>query len=430
LSNLGIIIAILGLGIIIFVHELGHFVAGKIMKLKIVEFMLGLPLGPKLIAIKRGETTYGVSSFLFGGYVRFAGALPLAKLKVEGVVPGSPGEGAGFKKGDLIKSINGKLVKDWSEVYHQFTDENKPTLKVTIERQGKELTLNLNPQRSFSGLEIMPVGNVFIEDYPHTLEAQSTWKRAIIVFAGPFMNVFMAFVIMAVASYIGLPSPTITIKKVMPKSPAQSVGIKPGDKIVEIDGNKIDSWDKVVKNISSRAGKTVTIKVKRGSQIISVKPKLRKHSSQGSLGIVSKLENKSESLIGSLKQGFAFTADATVVVYRLMGFIIATPVRVLHQLRSPIGIVQETAPIAQRSFIEYVITLAGMSVAIGIFNLIPIPPLDGGGLLISIIEGVIRRPLPKQALAAVNIIGALLLFLLMAYVIIGDIFRLALPGGG
>jgi len=102
---------------------------------------------------------------------------------------------------------------------------------------------------------------------------------------------------------------------------------------------------------------------------------------------------------------------------------VTTPGEVLPFIRSPIGIVRETAPIAQRDVLDFLVTLAGISVAISIFNLIPIPPLDGGRLFISAIEGVLRRQISREAMLASNAIGISLLLLLMTYAIIGDILR-------
>lgn len=429
MNGIGIAIAIFGLGILIAVHEFGHFITGKMLRLKVLEFVIGLPLGPKLFSFRRGETTYGVSAALFGGYVKFAELLSIMKLKVEGVAKGSPAEVAGFKPGDLITRVNGEPVQEWIEVYDKiYGSAKRSETAVAVYRNGVEEFMTIDPI-GFSGIAISRDKKVFIEDIPRSFEAQKAWKRGLIVFSGPAMNLITAVVIIFIIGLIGFPRTTTTLEGVVPGSPAEVVGIKAGDKIVEIDRIKVESWDDVTGQIQKKAGKKIDVEVERSGKKLNFSAKLKKKSTKGLLGIITKLERKPETVAGAAKESFVFIWQTTSLLGGFFKQLVTEPGKVLPFVRSPIGIVRETAPIAQRDILDFFTTLAGISVAISIFNLLPLPPLDGGRLFISAIEGIIRRPISREAMLVSNAVGISLLLLLMTYAVIGDIFRQAVPGG-
>ena len=222
MSTWGITIAILGLSLLILVHEIGHFIVGKILGLKVIEFMLGLPLGPKIFGYRKGETTYGISAVLFGGYVKFAELLSIMELKVIGVVSGSPAEAAGFLKDDLITEVNGRPVSEWLEVYEEVSRLGDKDITVSFKRQGQVKDIVL-PLADWDGVIISKDKEVMFTDIPRTFDYQKTWKRGLIAFSGPAMNVILAIAIIFAVSLFGFPKPTTTLEQVLPKGPAASV---------------------------------------------------------------------------------------------------------------------------------------------------------------------------------------------------------------
>lgn len=223
---------------------------------------------------------------------------------------------------------------------------------------------------------------------------------------------------------IGFAEPTTTIARIMPASPAQTAGLKAGDKVVAIGRMKTAEWQDVIQAINDKAGKKVTVVVERGSRKITLPAQLRSKSEEGLLGISTKLVRRPRPPAQAITESVRFSYEATGMILGVMGKLVMEPTSVVGQLRSPIGVVQETAPIAERDLLEYAVTLAGISIAIGIFNLLPIPPLDGGRILISAVEFVTRRRIRKESLIVVNAVGVSMLLVLMAYVIVADIFRL------
>ncbi|MDP1809250.1 MAG: site-2 protease family protein [Actinomycetota bacterium] len=434
MAGLGIFISILGLGLLIFVHEAGHFLAGKALKLKVTEFFIGLPIGKPLIKFTRGETTYGIKPVLFGGYVKFPEFLSLSEAEVETVEPGSPAEAAGLKKGDLITKINDKDAKHWLDVFNLLKAMPNEKLKVGIVRQEQEQELDVSmgerDGHGWFGAGPAATDDLTIEELPRTMEGLKTWRKGLIIAAGPVMNIILAAVLITGALLVGFQEPTTTIGQVIKGGPAAVIGIKAGDKIISINGRPITKWQNVTSVIRHNAGREIAIRVARDGRLLFFKPQLRARSTQGLLGIATKLVRQPRGPVQAVKEGTFFIYQASRTILGFMTKLVTHPKAVVGQLRSPIGVVQETAPIAQRDLLEYIITLAGISVAIGIFNFLPLPPLDGGRIFISAVEFIMRRPMAKESLAFINVAGLSLLLVLMTYVITADIFRLAAPGGG
>lgn len=430
--TLGILVAILGLGLLIFIHEAGHFLAGKILKLKVTEFFIGLPIGKPLVKFARGETVYGIKPVLFGGYVKFPEFLNLYDNEVDTVASGSPAEAAGLRKGDKITKINGVNVSDWLYVFNTLKEMPNEKINVQIVRQeiAQELEVTLGERDGLGWFGAGPAASeaMTIEELPRTMEGQKTWRKSLVIAAGPVMNIVLAVALITAALMIGFQEPTTTIGKVVKGGPADQVGLKAGDKIISINGNKMAEWTAITTAIHRHAGYVINMRIKRDGRVLTFDPQLRKKSPQGLLGIVIKLVRKPRPPAQAVKEGTVFIYQATGTILGFMGKLVTNPKAVIGHLLSPIGVVQETAPIAQRDLLEYIVTLAGISIAIGIFNFLPMPPLDGGRIFISAVEFIIRRPMAKESLAYVNVVGLSFLLVLMTYVIAADLFRLAAPG--
>lgn len=430
----GIVIAIFGLSLVIFFHELGHFFTGKLFKLKITEFFIGLPVGRSLWQFKRGETVYGVKPILLGGYVKFPEFLDLENLEIDYVAPASPAKEAGLKRQDKILAINSKSVSNFKEVLDLTAAHPNKVIKIKLLRAGEELELEVKlaekEGKGYLGVGPKASDKITIEDYPKTLEGQPFWCRSLIVASGPFMNIFIALLLVFSVLKVGLKQPTNVIAQVVPKSPAAQVGLKANDQILSIAGKKTNTWMQVMRTIKAHAGQRVTVKVRRDGQILTFKVKLRqKPNTKGLLGVITKLKRQPLSTRAAFKQALNFMTTATVLIFQFLGKLLSVPSQVAGQLRSPIGVVQETAPIAQRDLLEYLITLGGISLAVGIFNVLPLPPLDGGRLALAAIEAIRRRPFAKETALAINIIGLTILLTLMTYVIVADISRIAINSG-
>lgn len=423
----GTIISIAGLGLVIFIHELGHFLAAKAIGVKVYEFMLGLPIGPKLFSFKRGETTYGVSAFLLGGYVRPAEVLGLLPLKIEGVTAGSVAEAVGFHSEDLVLELGVEAAKSWTQVI-AYLAKGGGTLVVS--RDGERITIELPPGGVSSGLVLDGYG-LDITEIHRTVEARPSWQKILLVAAGPLMNIVLAYLLIVGILLAGFPGhPSTKLGDVVPGSPAAGVGVRPGDKVVEIAGERLKSWADLRQIVAANRGRVVDFKVLRGGKTLNLKAKLGSDPKKGILGVVAGNVPTPMAPTKAVVEGGRATRGIAGAVVDMLKSLVTTPSKVVGNLRSPVGAVAETAPIAERDMFAYIAILAQLSIGIGILNLLPIPPLDGGRVVVSIFEGVFRRPIPKELMAAANLLGISLLLLLMSYLVVGDIFRLATGGGG
>lgn len=334
-----VIIAIIGIGLLIFVHEFGHFIAAKLMKIEVNEFMLGLP-GPKLFKFKRKETTYGVTALLLGGYVKFA---------------------------DSKGSKNSK----------------------------------------------------------HLFELQPIWKKITVILAGPLMNFILPIFLATTVFLIGVPCPTNTIKHTLQGFPAEKVGFQSGDKIVEINGAKVSEWSEIIKIIRANPNKEVEFVVLRNDKRVALKTTLAEKDSIGFLGVETKLETRSLGLVGSIKEGVTWTFAVFKEMLKLFYKLITQQLDTFFkEARSPIGIVSEATQVARESFLDFLMFLSIISLNLTIVNLIPIPPLDGGIVLIFLAEKIRKKPVDASKLATIQAVGMTLLLILMLYVIFSDIMRL------
>ncbi|MDI6716749.1 MAG: RIP metalloprotease RseP [Actinomycetota bacterium] len=354
-----LLVAIIGLGLIIFIHEFGHFIAGKLMGLKVKEFMFGLP-GPRIFSFRMGETEYGATAVPFGGYVKFAG--------VE------------------------------SELQLEEDDEDKDT----------------PPERKY--------------------DTQPRWKKAIIMFAGPLMNlIFPVVLIAAILVGQGAPSNVNVIGEISKGSPADQVGLKKGDRILSVDGKKTKTWTDIVKNLRSKPGKQVTIIVKRDDQTLTFKPTLQNKNGRGFLGISISYKKLAPHI--ALYRGLIATAEITKFMIVTLFVVITQKIGLLvKESAGPVMIVHQSAKVAEQSLWQYVWFLGLISINIGIVNMLPIPPLDGGRLAMLGVESTLRRPINKRVSFIINAIGMALLLTLMVYFVFSDIAKIiqgvSFPGGG
>ncbi|MEW6714280.1 MAG: RIP metalloprotease RseP [Nitrospirota bacterium] len=355
--------AVVLFGILIFFHELGHFLLAKILGVKVLKFSLGM--GPKVIGKKIGETEYVISAFPLGGYVK-----PLGE---------EPGE--------------------------ELTEEEKP--------------------RAFN--------------------FQVPWKRAAIILAGPVFNLVLAYLIFLF--FLGINQPivipdldsiTTTIESVQDNSPAMKAGLQKDDTVVVINEKPVSDWNEMAEVFAKNPGNELSVKVKRGSEIINVKIIPESVSAKGEdgkdtvigrIGISKKMnahfiESKGifEAPFKALEALYGWCVlTIKVVVMLFTGGVSA------KQVGGPILIVDAAAKAASVGAFAYFNFIAVISVNLAILNLMPVPVLDGGHLMFLSIEALRRKPLSEKVLNWANKVGMALLLMLIAFVFYNDIMRIIVP---
>lgn len=327
-------------GVLIVVHELGHFLAAKATGVLVYEFSLGF--GPRLGGLRRGDTAYNVRLLPLGGFVRLAGMEPC--------------------------------------------EEGVP------------------PERSFRHKPLR--------------------VRMAIIFAGPLMNFLLAVVVLAAVFLVqGLPTPTTRVLEVLPGEPAAEAGLQKGDRIVALDGREVASWDALVKEINARPGETVTLTVMRNGapREIRVVPKADQ-AGRGRIGVVPVAEMRPVGLGAALTAGAEYTLRLTALIVDFLGKMITQQAPV--DVGGPVRVVAEIGKVAHLGVIPLMRLAAFLSINLGLFNLLPIPALDGSRLLFLTWEGLSGRPVRPERENLIHLVGFALLLMLMVVITYNDILRL------
>ena len=416
---------ILVLGFLIFIHEAGHFLVAKLFRVRVLVFSFGF--GKRLFGFRHGETDYRVSLIPLGGYVRMAGDSPeenvtgnpdeflskpkwqrflilfagpamnilvaitfLAALAMVGteqlvikpivgeVQPGKPAAKAGLKVGDQILSADGERVKEFDDLRLLITMHAGTPLRIEYLRGGQQHSTVLTPDRENS--EYGPVGRAGIR---------------------PMIDPIVG--------------------RVRPGSPAANAGLRSGDRILSANGKPVSQMGDF-ENVSEAAkGKAIALELQRGSQ--RIRTTLAGTSDPKDLyyrGFIPPTEMRKLSLVPALRdsveQNWKMLKYATAAVGRM--FRAEGSVK---ELSGPISIARISGDMLRRGWIEVIALMAMISLQLGVMNLLPIPVLDGGHIMILLIEGAARRDLSLRVKERIQQLGFAVLATLMIVVLYNDV---------
>lgn len=399
--------------LLILLHEGGHFLAARAFGVKVHEFMLGLP-GPALTwRSKRSGVRYGVTMIPLGGYVRIAGMEPgaedplLAAALAETIRRGS------IHAPDLASALGidhdrALALISTLEDYAATTQgpDGRGTVSAVTREAGEDDDAVLARVRS------------------RVYRGQAIWKRMTILSMGVLVNLVAAIGILTAALAIwGVPTAVPVIAKVGAGSPAAVAGIRAGDTIAAVDGVTITRWGQVTEAmLAAKAGDRVTVLLRRGASTRTVTAILAKRPGGGGmLGITASTVDVPMSLDKAIAASFSMTGQVFTSVGRLLSP--NTFASSIQGARSVVGISYEVANAAAEGPLAYAWMVALLSLSLGVMNILPIPPLDGGKIAAEAIESLIRRPIPRRLSLAVSAAGTLLLFSLIFYLMYADVMR-------
>lgn len=419
------------LGVLVFVHELGHFLVARWHGVRVLTFSLGF--GPKILKVVRGGTEYCISIIPLGGYVKMAGEtvedtrtgapdeflskskwarfqvyiagpamnIALAVIVLAGVlsrgadVPvyksapavigtvtiGSPAEAAGLKAGDRVVSVDGKEVRTWDDLD-----------MAVIPKAGQELTI------------------VAVRD-DHRVDVRVTPNSS-----GRFEM-----------GDLGIDPPLRPeITQVSPGEPAEIAGLQRGDVIVAVNGHSVHQSDKIIETIHNNAGVPIVMSVERAGAPVDVQVTPKGAAGSARIG-VSISPYEVERIDPTLGQAFMMSLqqnwESTVNIGKTLQGLVTreTPVK---QLMGPVGIAQLSGSAAAIGWSALFGLMSMISLNLGLLNLLPVPVLDGGHIAILAVEGVARRDLSIRVKERVLMAGAAVMVALMVTVIFNDILRI------
>lgn len=341
---LQIIAVLFGLGLLIFIHELGHFSMAKFYKVKVLKFAFGF--GKELLGFTKGETRYSICLFPFGGMVAMAGE--------------NPDEATG-------------------EV-------------------GEFLSLNW-------------------------------FKKIMIVFFGPLMNYILAFILFAFSfSVWGVAniSEKAIIGALAENQCAQKAGLKIGDTILSIDGIEIHYWNDIVPALKEKANKEIKLIIDRKGEQLEFNILIDENptTKSGMLGIQPQINKEQVAIFEAIKLGInTCTFQSTFTLVYLWEKIVTWE---KPEVAGPIGVIQVMAKSAKNGFESYIRLLAVISVALGLFNLLPIPLVDGGMIVLFLAEAIIRKKINLKVIQIYNTIGLSLILVIFLFATYSDLIRLGI----
>ncbi|HLR21409.1 MAG TPA: RIP metalloprotease RseP [Tissierellaceae bacterium] len=276
-------------------------------------------------------------------------------------------------------------------------------------------------------LRILPIGGYVSmegEDEesqdPRSFGEASPLSRMAVIAAGSFMNFILAIVVLSIVAF-SIGEPTTIISETIVDSPAEMVGIMPGDKIVKIDDNKVDDWDDLsnsIKNANTDEDINVYL-IRNGEEKLSVLRPIMKNG-ENMIGIVPKHQ---KSLIYGIKGGIQQTGMFVKLMFEFVAMTFKGQVST-NDLAGPVGVINEVGKAAKMGYTNLLLLLGFISVNLGFFNLLPIPALDGSRLVFIAIELIRGKPINADKENFIHMIGFMLLIILMLVVTYKDLFRL------
>lgn len=426
LSN--ILAFLLVVGVIIFVHELGHFLAARLFRIKVKVFSIGI--GSRLWGFERGGTEYRLAMVPLGGYVAFSGidpanpsgdagdfvakprwqrmvvllAGPAANVvlsialiavvlttgtelagprdlnaEIGAVAPDSAASEAGLRAGDLIVRLDDEEVAGWREVSNIVLTSPDRRLEVDFEREGESLSTVLVPRR----IPRYELGD-----------------------AGMYASL--------------LPR----VRDVFEGTPAELAGLRYGDTLYSVDGHPVSDADDFRRLVEPRAGEEVSIEIGRGDERLVVRLAPADEGGVGRAGIsISHFSYRRVGPVDAVVESARINWETTTEIFGFLGRLVERRAEARAAIAGPIEIGRISGQAARRSFSDLVFLIALISLNICIVNLLPIPVMDGGQLVILMLESVLRRDLSVAVKNRFTQLGLVLIVGIMMFALYFDLVK-------
>lgn len=399
---MSVFVAIVGLAFLILIHEAGHFFAAISVGMRPRRFYLGFP--PAIVRTTRNGIEYGVGMIPLGGYVKIPGMHRPAASDVD------------VHFGRALQK-QPELAAPLQRLKRALADGDDAAADAAVE----ELMLlggDPPPEGFTRGIQEILDGLS-----PQAYWRQDTWRRIFVILAGPATNFLLAVAIFAALFLVGGGKATNTVGSVLPDKPAASIGLKPGDRIVTVNGVQVGPRD-ISTAISGSQGKPVTVVVQRGQRVVTLGP-VRPQVIDGAYRLGFVLRGEELGVGESAWQSLKLTGIVTKEIGKSLGRLAHGEGR--KDISSPVGITQTLDRSASQGIEQYLWVLGLISLSLALMNMLPLLPLDGGHIAFSIVEGIRGRAVAREVYERVSVIGIALVLFLFVIGISNDVGRL---GGG
>jgi regulator of sigma E protease len=422
------------LGVLVFVHELGHFLAAKRVGIRVLKFQLGF--NPTILKFRHGDTEYSIGALPLGGYVKMAGDNPeepqtgapdeyLSKTKWErfqvliagpamnlalavvlmavilyqgaermayedkpvvvGVVEqGSEAEKVGLQHGDRIVSVNSRQVGSWEQFYMELSSKTDQEVTIGFERDGATETRAVTPTLPPGSKSRFDLGEIGIlpETHPH-------------------------------------------IASIIAGEVAEKIGLKANDVVLSVNGEPITFSADLKKAIASRPEQEIALSILREGEPMAMLATPRRQGSEGLLGITiaDDVVSIKPGLVGAVRMSVERNIEISGMIFHTLGGLFTRETSP-KQLMGPVAIAQLSGESAKLGWLTLLALMAQLSLNLGLLNLMPIPVLDGGHIFIMGLEGLARRDFSARLKEKMLLAGFVTLLLLMVTVIYNDLTRI------
>jgi regulator of sigma E protease len=423
-----IIGAIVALGLLITVHETGHFIAARLFGVEIEKFSIGF--GPKLFSIRHNKTDYRLSLIPLGGYVKMKGENPdeivqdlntafKAKKWWQRAIIAFSGPFFNLVFAILILIISFSIGRAY--------DDQPPTI-------GRVLTETFSELQS--GDTIITVNKQNVESWSQVLNTLKHEKDNTILIKRETETISFYFETIdriAFANYV-LPESEPIIGELAIGLPAYKAGLKENDRILQINNKKMKDWYDIRETIQTSEQDDVALIIQRNGDIFDFRITLEENVMDGSkiLGITQKLPLRVEefySLMESVHYGFISSINLIYLNYYGLYKVLAKPATIKDNIGGPVMIFAMSKQTIQKGWSSILVFVAMISIVLMMMNLLPIPVLDGGHIFFCIIEGICRKPLSIKTQLIMQKIGLFILLLLVVFAFFNDINRILQRNG-
>ncbi|MDR2464856.1 MAG: RIP metalloprotease RseP [Streptococcaceae bacterium] len=412
---------ILIFAVIVVVHEFGHFYFAKRSGILVREFSIGM--GPKLFQHRAIDgTTYTIRILPIGGYVRMAGSGEDSS-ELPGGTPIS-----------IVTNEDGKITR--INLSTKIHIENAIPMEVLEADLEDKLFIQGNipgAEEKMQVFQVLEDASIIEQDGTEILIAPKKKQfqsarlrdRMMTNFAGPMNNFILGILLFVLISFLqgGVPvNDTNKVGEIVQNSPAQKAGMKENDAILSIEGKKIKTWDDFVNQVAPNPNKKLSFMVNRGGKEINLEitptqsPDTK--DKQGMIGVKSPMDRRVTSIVLS---GFTTAWKMSLMIFKAIGGLFTG--FSLNKLGGPVMIYKLSSEASSQGLISILSLMAMLSMNLGFMNLMPIPALDGGKLLLNLLEGIRKKPLSEEKEGLITLVGVGVMVLLMILVTWNDITR-------